>query len=49
MSADRIDRVAEDVLGSRHDEPTPVSDQFYSEFDRTAATYLADLREPEAG
>jgi hypothetical protein len=49
MSADRIDRVAEDVLGGRHDEPTPVSDQFYAEFDRTAAIYVADLRELEAG
>jgi hypothetical protein len=49
MSADRIDRVAEEVLGGRHDEPTPVSDQFYAEFDRTAAIYLADLRDLEAG
>jgi hypothetical protein len=49
MSADRIERVAEDVVGGRHDQPTPASDQFYAEFDRTAAIYVADLRELEAG
>jgi hypothetical protein len=49
MSADRIDRVAEDVLGSRRDQPTPVSERFYAAFDRTAATYVADLHELEAG
>jgi hypothetical protein len=49
LTADRIDRVAEDVLGARYDQPTPVSGRFYAEFDRTAATYVADLRELEAG
>ena len=49
MTADRIDQVAEDVLGARYDQPTPVSDRFYAAFDRTAATYVADLRELEAG
>jgi hypothetical protein len=49
MTADRIDQAAEDVLGGRFDQPTPVSDQFYAESDRTAATCVADLRELEAG
>ena len=49
MTADRIDAVAEDVLGCRYDKPTPVSERLYAEFDRTAATYVADLRELEAG
>jgi hypothetical protein len=49
MAADRIDRVAEDVLGARYCDATPVSGRFYAEFDRTAATYVADLRELEAG
>ena len=49
MTAGRIDAVAEDVLAARHDQPTPVSDRFYAEFDRTAAIYVAELREFEAG
>ena len=49
MSADRIDAVAEDVLGTRFDHPTPLPDRFYAEFDRTAAIYVAELRELEAG
>jgi hypothetical protein len=49
MTADRIDQVAEDVLGARYDEPTPVSKRFYAAFDDTAATYVAELRELEAG
>jgi hypothetical protein len=49
MSAGRIARVAEDVLGGRYDQPTPASDRFYAEFDRTAAAYVAELRELEAG
>ena len=49
MTADRIDAVAEGVLGARFDQPTPVSARFYAEFDRTAAIYVADLRELEAG
>jgi hypothetical protein len=49
MTADRIDRVAEGVLGARHDEPTPVSERFYAAFDHTAAIYVAELRELEAG
>jgi hypothetical protein len=49
MTADRIDQAAEDVLGARYDQPTPVSDRFYAAFDRTAALYVADLRELEAG
>jgi hypothetical protein len=49
MTAGRIDTVAEDVLGGRYDRPTPVSDQFYAEFDRTAAIFVAELRELEAG
>ncbi len=48
MSPDRIDQVAEDVLGGRIGQPTAVSGQFYAEFDRTAATYVAELRELEA-
>ncbi len=49
MSAELIDAAAEDVLGGRYDQPTPVSDRFYAGFDRTAAIYVADLRELEAG
>ncbi len=49
MSAGRIDAIAEDVLGCRHDQPTAVSERFYAAFDRTAAIYVADLRELEAG
>ena len=49
MTADRIDRVAEDVLADRYDQPTAVSERFYAEFDRTAAICVADLRELEAG
>jgi hypothetical protein len=48
LTPGRIDAVAEDVLGGRYDQPTPVSDRFYAEFDRTAGTYVADLRELEA-
>ena len=49
MTADRIDQAAENVLGASYDQPTPVSDRFYSGFDRTAAIYVADLRDLEAG
>jgi hypothetical protein len=49
MTADRIDAIAEDVLGGRYDQPTPVSARFYAEFDRTAAICVANLRELEAG
>jgi hypothetical protein len=49
MTVCLIDRVAEDVLGARFDQPTPVLDQFYAEFDHTAATCVAELRELEAG
>jgi hypothetical protein len=48
MSSDRMDAVAQHVLGARYDRPTPVTDRFYAAFDRTAAIYVADLREPEA-
>ncbi len=50
MTPDRIDGVVEDVLGGRHDQPaSPMSERFYDAFDLTAATYVADLRELEAG
>lgn len=49
MTADRIDQVAEDVLGGRNNQPTKTSEQFYAAFDSTAATYVAELREPESG
>jgi hypothetical protein len=49
MAAGRINRVAEDVLGGRYEQPTLVTEPFYREFDRTAAIYVADLRELEAG
>ncbi|MHB1594919.1 MAG: hypothetical protein ACYCO9_21540 [Streptosporangiaceae bacterium] len=49
MSPDRIDVVVEDVLACRHDHPTAVSEDFYDAFADTAATCVADLRDPEAG
>jgi len=49
LGAGRIDRAAEDVLAARHDHPTPISDWFDAEFDRTAAIYVAELRGLEAG
>jgi hypothetical protein len=49
MTAGQIDQTAEDVLGARYDQPTPVSEQFYAEFDRTAATCVAELRDLKAG
>ena len=49
MNADRIDTAAEGVLDGRYDQPTTTSEQFYAAFDRTAATYVAELRELEAG
>ena len=49
MSADRVDRSAEDVLAARFDAPTAESDAFWSGYDTTAAIYAADLRDLEAG
>ena len=49
MSPDRIGTVIDDVLTCRHDQPTPVSEDFYDAFAGTAATYIADLRDLEAG
>ena len=49
MSPDRIGAVIEDVLGDRHDQPTAVSEEFYTAFADTAATCVADLRDLEAG
>ena len=49
MSPDRIDAVIEDVLAWRQDQPTAVSEEFYDAFADTAATYIADLRDLEAG
>lgn len=49
MSPDRIGTVIEDVLACRHDQPTAVSEEFYDAFADTAATYIADLRDLEAG
>jgi hypothetical protein len=45
MSADRIDRSAEDVLAARFDSPNAESDAFWSGYDTTAAIYAADLRD----
>src|SRR5450631_4704348 len=49
MSADRVDRSAEDVLAARFDAPTAESDAFWSGYDTTAAIYGGDLRDLEAG
>ncbi|MHB1596830.1 MAG: hypothetical protein ACYCO9_10165 [Streptosporangiaceae bacterium] len=49
MSPDRIGTVIEDVLGDRHDHPTPVAEDFYDTFADTAASLVADLRDLEAG
>ena len=52
MTADRIDRSAEDVLAARFEgRPTPETDAYWSGYDTTAAIYAADLRdlEREAG
>jgi hypothetical protein len=49
MSPGRIDAVIEDVLACRHDQPTPVSEEFYDAFADTAATCVAELRHLEAG
>ena len=49
MSPARIGTVIEDVLGCRHDQPTPVSEEFYDAFASTAATLIADLSDLEAG
>lgn len=50
MTASRTDRVAEDLLVGRYDQPTtPVSDRFHAEFNCTAAICVAELRDLEAG
>jgi hypothetical protein len=49
MNAGRIDQAAEGILGARYDAPTPVSNRFYAAFDRTAAIYVANLHDLEAG
>ncbi len=49
MRPDRIGTVIEDVLACRHDHPTAVSEDFYDAFASTAASLVADLRDPEAG
>src|SRR5450631_1305629 len=45
MSADRVDRSAEDVLAARFDAPTAESDAFWGGYDTTSAIYAADLRD----
>jgi len=50
MSPGAVDRSAEQVLGGRFENPTPVSDAFYGAYDDVAAAYVADARRDiEAG
>jgi hypothetical protein len=46
MTADQIDRSAENVLADRYEEPsTAVSDAFYDSYDQTANLYARELDE----
>lgn len=45
MSPDAIEASAEQVLAGRFTQPTAAAEAFYREYDQTAATLAAELRE----